>query len=114
MNKRPLSVTLIAWLFIATGVAGLAFHAAEFKALHPFPYDMLLVCLVRAIAIVSGVYMLRGGNWARWLAMVWLAFHAILGAFHSLHETIMHSLLLVAISYFLLRPKAKEYFRAAK
>jgi hypothetical protein len=112
MNKRPVSVTLIAWLFVATGVAGLAFHAAEFKALHPFPYDTLLVCLVRAIAIASGVYMLRGSNWARWLAIVWLAFHVILSAFHSLHETIVHSLLLVAIAYFLLRREAREYFRS--
>lgn len=111
MDKRPLSVTLIGWLFIATGVAGLAFHAAEFNALHPFPYDTLLVCLVRGIAIVSGIYMLRGSNWARWLVIVWLAFHVVLSAFHSLHETIMHSLLLVAIAYFLLRPKAREYFR---
>ncbi|MGA2145521.1 MAG: hypothetical protein ABSH49_11235 [Bryobacteraceae bacterium] len=111
MNKRPLSVTLIGWLFIATGVAGLAFHAAEFRALHPFPYDTLLVCLVSAIAIVSGAYMLRGGNWARWLAIVWLAFHAILGAFHSLQQLVVHSLLLAVIAHFLLRPKAREYFR---
>jgi hypothetical protein len=55
--------------------------------------------------------MLRGGNWARWLAIVWLAFHAILGAFHSLQQLVVHSLLLAVIAHFLLRPKAREYFR---
>ena len=65
MNKRPLSITVISWLFVAAGVIGLAYHATEFKADRPFQYDVVWVCLVRLLAILCGVFMLRGSNWAR-------------------------------------------------
>ncbi len=64
MNKRPLSVTVISCLFAAAGAIGLVYHLTELKTLDPFPYDVLWVCLVRLLAIVCGVFMLRGSNWA--------------------------------------------------
>jgi hypothetical protein len=114
MNKRPLSVTVISCLFIAAGLMGLGYHLTEIKAHHPFQYDVLWVCLVRLIAIVCGFYMLRGSNWARWLTLVWIAYHVILSGFHSLFELAVHSLLFAVFAYFLFRPKATQYFRAAK
>ena len=113
MNKRPPSVTVISCLFAAAGVIGLAYHLTEFKALHPFQYDIVWVVLVRLIAIVCGVYMLRGSNWARWLTLVWIAYHVILSAFHSLSELAAHTLLLCVVAYFLFRPQASAYFRGA-
>ena len=68
MNKRPLSVTIVSCLLAAAGAVGLVYHSTEFKTLHPFPYNTLWVSLVRVLAIVAGVFMLRGSNWARWLA----------------------------------------------
>jgi 4-hydroxybenzoate polyprenyltransferase len=109
MNRRPLSVTVISWLFVAVGAIGLAYHVPEFKRL--FEYDLVLGSLVRLLAILSGLFMLRGSNWARWLLLVWIVYHVILSAFHSLSELAMHSLLLVVVAYFLLRPKASAYFR---
>lgn len=114
MNKRPLSVTIIGCLYIATGVFSLAFHIADFKAQHPFQYDIVWISLVRLLAIVCGAYMLRGSNWARWLALAWIAFHVILSAFHSPSELMIHSLLCAVFAYFLLRPRAAQYFRAAR
>ncbi len=75
MNKRPLSVTLVGWLFIAAGIVGIAYHATEFNASDPFGYDLLLALGVRILAIVGGAFALRGANWARWLLLVWLAYH---------------------------------------
>ena len=49
MNKRPLSVTVIGWLFIAAGVVGLAYHAGDFKTLRPLQYA--LACFVRLLAV---------------------------------------------------------------
>ena len=110
MKKRPLSVTIISWLFVAAGVVGLAYHLTEFRALHPFPSDVVWVALLRVVAIVCGTFMLRANNWARWLSLAWLTFHVILSGFHSRQELVMHSVLLAILSYFLLRADAREYF----
>ena len=114
MSKRPLSITIIGWLFIATGVVGIAYHATELKADRPFQYDVIWVCLVRLVAILCGVFLLRGSNWARWLLLVWIAYHVILSAFHSLSELIIHSLLFAVVIYFLFRPQASAYFRGGR
>ncbi len=114
MTNRPLSVTILAWLYIVTGLVGVGLHAPEFKALHPFPWDTLLVELVSAAAVVAGVYMLRGRNWARWLALAWIAFHVIVSAFHSWREVAIHALLCAVIAYFLLRRPARVYFGAVR
>ena len=112
MNKRPLSVTLISALLIITGVVGLAYHFTELR--RPFQYHALWVCLLRLLAIVAGVFMLRGSDWARWLTLLWLTFHVVLSAFHTVSETVVHGLLLAVIAYCLFRPEAKEYFRPAR
>src|SRR5260370_4278981 len=111
MNKRPLSISVISWLFVAAGAIGLAYHATEFKVDRPFQYDVVWVCLVRLLAILCGVFMLRGSNWARWLLLVWIAYHVVLSAFHSLSELVMHTVLFLVVAYFLLRPQASTYFR---
>jgi len=113
MNQRPLPVTIIGCLYIVMGAIGFAYHLTEFKAQHPFQYDIIWVGLVRLIAIVCGVYMLRGHNWARWLALAWIVYHVILSAFHMLSELAIHILLCAILAYFLFRPTATRYFRAA-
>jgi len=114
VNKRPLSVTIIAWLYIAMGVVGLAYHGTELKLARPFENDAVWVCLVRLLAVIAGAFMLRGRNWARWLSIAWMAWHVGLSAFHSLSELIMHSVLLVVFAFFLFRPPASAWFRAVK
>jgi hypothetical protein len=114
MNKRPRSVTVIGGIFLVAGIIGLAYHAAEFKTRGPFQFDLVWVCLVRLLAIICAVFMLRAGNWARWLLVIWIAYHVILSAFHSPSELIIHSLLLAVVAYFLFRRPASVYFRGAK
>src|SRR5262245_58596503 len=113
MSKRPLSITVVSWIFIAAGVVGLTYHATQFKALPPFDYELLGICFVRLLAIVCGAFMLRGRNWARWVAVVWLGYHVILRVGHTLFALLTHSLLLAAIAYILFRPQASAYFRSA-
>jgi hypothetical protein len=114
MNKRPLSVTVISVIFLVAGVIGLVYHATEFKSQTPFRYDLVWVSLVRLLAIICAVFMLRAGNWARWLLVIWIAYHVVLSAFHSASELIIHSLLLVVVAYFLFRPSTSLYFRAGQ
>jgi hypothetical protein len=110
-RRRPLLVTIIGWVYIVTGVGGFGLHASEIKTLHPFPYDALWPLGLGIVAVVAGVYMLRRNNWARWLAVAWMAFHVGISAFGARRELIMHSVLLVVIAYLLFRPEATRYFR---
>jgi hypothetical protein len=57
--------------------------------------------------------MMRGQNWARWLAVAWMAFHVILSAFHAVRELAIHSLFLAVIAWILFRPEGARYFRGA-
>ena len=104
--KRPLSVTIVAWLYIVTGALGFAFHASEINLRHPLDSDVLWIELVRLVALLCGIYMLRGAYWARWVALAWMAFHVIVGGLHSWFELIMHAALCAAIAYILFRPDA--------
>ena len=113
MNKRPISVTVIGCIFIAAGVVGFAYHVTEFNTQRPFKFDLVLVTVLRLLAIVGGVFVLRAKDWARWLLIVWMAYHVVLSAFHSPLELVVHGLLLAVIAYVLLRTRASEYFRSA-
>src|SRR5687767_5581748 len=112
MKMPPPSVTVIGCLFIAAGVVGLAYHAGEFGTRPPLEYA--IVCFVRLLAIFCGLFMLRGSNWARWLLLVWIAYHVVLGAFHSPSGLVTHGLLLAVVAYFLFRPRAAAYFRGMR
>lgn len=83
------------------------------KSLRPFPYDILWVELIFIVAILSGAYMLRGHNWARWLALAWIAFHVVLSIFHNLPELVVHASLCALVAFFLFRSAASRYFRPA-
>jgi hypothetical protein len=115
MAKCPLTVIIIGGLFAGAGAVGLVYHAGKFTSATPFPYELALVCFVRVLAIVFGVFLLRGRNWARWGLLVWMAYHVVLSAFHSATEMIMHAALLVVLASFLLIPRrVSAYFRNPK
>lgn len=111
MPKRPHSITVIGWVFIAAGAVGLAYHATEFKADRPFQYETVWICLLRLLAIVCGAFMLRGSNWARWLLVIWLGYHLLLSTLHTAVQLVVHGLLFAAVLYFLFRSQASVYFR---
>jgi hypothetical protein len=57
--------------------------------------------------------MFRGRNWARWLALVWMAFHVAI-SFPVLRQVVIHSILLALIAWILFRPDARRYFTPPK
>jgi hypothetical protein len=109
--KRPLSVTIISWFFIAAGAVGFFYHLPELDPRTPFTNDAVWVLLVRLLAIVGGILTLRGYNIGRWLLVVWLLYHVVLSFYHELSELIMHVVLTVVISYFLFRQRGGSFFR---
>src|SRR4029077_18839332 len=88
-NKRPLSITILAGLYLAVGTLGFAYHLRELMTLQ---HDSVWVELTELVALVCGVFMLRGHNWARWLALAWMAFHVLLSAFGAVREFVIHFL----------------------
>ncbi|HXH47816.1 MAG TPA: hypothetical protein VNM47_00450 [Terriglobia bacterium] len=114
MNNRPVSVTIIGWAYLVMGIAGFAYHFTGLRVQHRFQFDILWVELIFLAAIVSGVYVLRGRNWARWLAVAWMAFHVVVSAFHAFTEFAVHSLLCAVLAWFLFRAAATRYFRASR
>lgn len=108
-NKRPISVIVVGWIFIATGIIGVGVHAAELK--RGFGLDVVLAVLISVVAVLCGAYILRGSGWARWLAVGWLGFHVSL-SIHSPQQLAMHSVLLAIFGYLLFRTPATVYFRA--
>jgi hypothetical protein len=113
MRQRPLAITVIGWIFIAAGSVGLSYHATKFNAERPFDYELVLVCLIRLLAILGGVFMLRGHNWARGILAVWMVYHIVLSAFHTVSELAMHTVLFGILAYFLFRPQASAFFRGS-
>jgi hypothetical protein len=109
---RPPSVTFIAWLYIVMGAIGFLYHLPEVNPQQPFENDALWVELVRLLAVVSGVFMLRGHDWARWLGLAWIGYHVVLSSFHTVPELVMHGVFLGVFAYLLLRASANRYFRA--
>ena len=110
MPKRPYPVTAVSCLFILAGVVGLIYHAIEFDSANSNRYEFSWICLLRLLAIVFGISILRGNNWARWGGLTWIAYHVILTAFHSWNDFAMHCLIGEVIAYALLSSEASKYF----
>jgi hypothetical protein len=108
LNQRPISVTGVAWLLIAVGIVMFIFHSPELRSLH---WDAFLIEFVELLAVVAGAFMIRGQNWARWLAIAWMGFHVALTVFLPFHGLVVHVLIFAGITYLLLRSDAAEYFR---
>lgn len=122
MSTRPLSVTLIAWLFVAIGVAtavgGLfPIAAAGWQGTGEFQErlaELTPMVLSALLALAGGVWMLRGRDLGRWLAAIWMGAHIVLSMLHSVSRTVAHALLFALIAFVLFRPAASAYFRAAR
>jgi len=110
MNKRSLSVTLISCLFIAAGTMGIIYHAAELKQIAT-NHEVIWILIIRLLAIVGGVFALRGANWARWLLVAWIGYHVVISFFHTSAEVIMHAVIMIITLVALFNPKANAYFR---
>lgn len=111
MNKRPRAVTVIGCLYILVGAVGFVFRLRDLMANPAFGYDGVLIELTELLALIFGVFLLRGQNWARWGVLAWMAFHVLLSTFHALREFLVHASIFAVMAWFLFRPAAARYFR---
>ena len=121
--KRPPTITVVAWIFILAGSAGLmadlwplvtpnaAQQLAKLRA--DGLADLGPAWGLRLLAIIGGIGLLRGYNWARWLLALWMMAHVGISLFHSLGEVLAHAAIFVPILYLLFRAPIQPYFRAS-
>ena len=108
-SQRPFAVTAIAWLFIAVSVLAFGAHFHESVA---HWREGIWIGLTEFLGLLCGVFLLRGRNWARWLALAWLVFHVILSLYEP-KELLFHALICAGIAWILFRPESAAYFRPA-
>jgi hypothetical protein len=122
MMKRPTSVSVIAWILIVTSGISLLTSTVSLnnpmarelmaKSLLPVPLQFVMLYVGLLITIVSGIAMLKGQNWARFLYVGWSAIGFVIGILTSPMKAAMIPGLVVfaVLAFFLFRPKPNEYF----
>ena len=122
MTKRPTSITIISWWLIVLGGMNLFITTAminnptvqDLMAQNPIPipvqYAMSYIQLL--VMIVSGVAMLNGANWARYLYVISLLVVSVIGIVTSPMKAAMIPgfVVFLVIAFFLFRPKASAFF----
>lgn len=114
-KKEPLSIVILSALYIVLGFFGTIAHYVQFWMQRSTmnANEALWITVLGVAAVVAGVFMLQARNWARWLALAWMAAHVVISVFHSKQELIIHCVLLVVIGYLLLRRTAQVFFNPA-
>jgi hypothetical protein len=95
-------------------------HVAEYRSQHPFLYARL--CAGPIVALISGLFILRGFNWARWLFVLWFGYNLMENIAHVSRKpplfpalaavpTLSAGLFFGAGAYLLFRPSARTFFR---
>jgi hypothetical protein len=90
---------------------GISGSIAHFQALSA--PDGIWIELTECVAIVCGVFLLRARNWARWLAIAWMAFHVAI-SFGVLRQLALHGLFFILLVWFLFRPEASRFFQGSR
>ena len=103
---RPIAVLLLSCLYIAVGTIG---FVVNFPKLIALQHESIWIELTELLALIAGAFMFRGRNWARWLALVWMAFHVAI-SFPVVRQVVTHSIIFALIAWVLFRPDARRYF----
>ena len=112
MKKRPIGVVVVAILLVLAGAAGLAGDFMNSHSLSANHFESVWMALVNLLGIVAAVFLFRGSNWARWLAIAWMAFHVAISFLNAWQQVVMHGLILLLIVLILFRRDARAYFGA--
>lgn len=122
MKKRPTSVTIIAWILIVLGALSVVTTtvmtnnptAVALMSKSPLPVSVQygISYFGSLVMVVSGIAMLKGQNWARWLYIGWSVIGFIIGVATSPAKIAMIPgfVVFLIIAFFLFRPRANDYF----
>ena len=115
VRPRIRSVLIVGLIFLVLGCLdiwrGLAPLFASAPHWHMAADDMEVLAIGIA-AIVGGIYVIRGANWARWLLAAWMALHVAISVGQPT-AFVAHLVIFGCIAYLLFRPGASAHFGAA-
>lgn len=116
MRARPISITIVAWLFVAVGALGLVGGTIMLLDDEGDGFDVHLASATASqiASIAGGAFLLSGRDWARWLLVAWMAFHIALSGMHELPKLLVHCAIFAPILYVLFRPDAAAFFRLSR
>ena len=130
MKERPTSITVVSWILIISGVLALIMNivniynpmaqemAQKLMSKSPIPANIQYIMTYAGllITLVCGIAMLKGKNWARLLYVGWSVAGFLIAMVTSPLKTILIPgiIFFLIIAFFLFRPKANEYFKAAE
>lgn len=80
----------------------------------PLPVQYAMIALGVIAMMASGIGMLRGHNWARWLYVIWTAGGTVVGLVASPMKLLMVPSIVayLVVVFFLFRPAPNRYFGA--
>lgn len=112
MKTPRRSVLAVAALFLVLGALDVYRGLAPLLASAPrwhMATDDVEVLAIGIAAIVGGVYVLRGANWARWLLAAWMALHVAISIGQPT-ALLAHVVIFGFVAYLLFRPGASTHF----
>jgi len=124
MEKRPLSLTIIAWVLVVlsllalVGVFTMASNPTMLKAMQqmhvPLAFEQAWTVLGVIINLIVAYGIFKGQPWPRVLYVVWGIIGLIAGFFISPMKAalVLSLVILVVISAFLFGEKANDWFSA--
>lgn len=124
MEKRPTSLTVIAWLLIVLSVLGLIgifmmssnpLVAAKMAEMHmPLPMLQAWSVLGTVVNLICAYGILKGLPWSRVLYVVWGVIGIVVGFYISPQKAsiVISLIILVIFSIFLFGEKANVWFQA--
>ena len=124
MEKRPLSLTIIAWVLVVlsllalVGVFTMASNPTMLKAMQqmhvPLAFEQAWTVLGVIINLIVAYGIFKGQPWSRVLYVVWGIIGLIAGFFISPMKAalVLSLVILVVISIFLFGEKANDWFSA--
>jgi hypothetical protein len=117
VERRPRSIIVIGFFFILVGALTLMNATFEFINTTDRLTDLKthwMIYVSAFAAIAGGAFLFRGHNWARWLLVLWMAFHIVVGALHGIVPLLTHVLIFSVILFFLFRRSASAYLSSQK
>ncbi len=112
MRKPPLSIAIVAALFLAVGCLDLYRGLAPLFTWGRLHGDDATVLALGVAAVLGAAFLLLGHGWARWLLAAWMALHVAISIGHP-RELLMHAAIFALLLFILFRPAVREHFRGA-
>ena len=110
VRRRTPSILGVGVLFLVLGIMNVWQGVAPpFKSASPPSTESAELLAIGIAALVGGVFVLRGQNWARWLLAVWMLLHVAISVGQP-GQLLAHLVIFGFVAFLLFRPRARACF----